>query len=204
MQPHRHRQESPPCTPRRSTTLACGSTTCQWRVEWLTAQGVRFAPGGIRQGAAGFDNHLFAPQGQRRVPHRRRGCAGGAGAGAARGGGRVCPSGGGVGSHAVRRFNGAFRSPKTGDLKGVIHRFWGAVRGYPADNLWASVWRFTCPLCTAPTLPSRRPSTACTASNPPCGTPPASRRTRVIGPLNSCGAFTLCMASPRHEREHGP
>ena len=24
-------------------------------VEWLTAQGVRFAPGGIRQGAAGFD-----------------------------------------------------------------------------------------------------------------------------------------------------
>ncbi|MBP7423955.1 MAG: VOC family protein, partial [Sulfuritalea sp.] len=24
-------------------------------VEWLTAQGVRFAPGGIRKGAAGFD-----------------------------------------------------------------------------------------------------------------------------------------------------
>jgi lactoylglutathione lyase len=31
-------------------------------VEWLTAQGVRFAPGGIRQGAAGFDITFLHPK----------------------------------------------------------------------------------------------------------------------------------------------
>lgn len=31
-------------------------------VEWLTAQGVRFAPGGIRQGAAGFDICFLHPK----------------------------------------------------------------------------------------------------------------------------------------------
>ena len=55
-------------------------------VEWMTAHGVRFAPGGIRKGAAG-PRHLFrAPQRQRRVPGRRRRRADRAGAGAAGGG----------------------------------------------------------------------------------------------------------------------
>ena len=31
-------------------------------VEWLTAQGVRFAPGGIRKGAAGFDITFLHPR----------------------------------------------------------------------------------------------------------------------------------------------
>ena len=31
-------------------------------VEWLTAQGVRFAPGGIRQGAAGYDITFLHPK----------------------------------------------------------------------------------------------------------------------------------------------
>ena len=31
-------------------------------VEWLTAQGVRFAPGGIRKGAAGFDITFLHPK----------------------------------------------------------------------------------------------------------------------------------------------
>lgn len=31
-------------------------------VEWLTAQGVRFAPGGIRKGAAGFDICFMHPK----------------------------------------------------------------------------------------------------------------------------------------------
>ena len=31
-------------------------------VEWLTAQGVRFAPGGIRRGAAGFDITFLHPR----------------------------------------------------------------------------------------------------------------------------------------------
>lgn len=31
-------------------------------VEWLTAQGVRFAPGGIRKGAAGFDICFLHPK----------------------------------------------------------------------------------------------------------------------------------------------
>jgi len=31
-------------------------------VDWLTAQGVRFAPGGIRQGAAGFDICFLHPK----------------------------------------------------------------------------------------------------------------------------------------------
>ena len=37
-------------------------------VEWLTAQGVRFAPGGIRQGAAGFDICFLHPKGNEEFP----------------------------------------------------------------------------------------------------------------------------------------
>ena len=32
-------------------------------MEWLTAQGVRFAPGGIRKGAAGYDVTFIHPKG---------------------------------------------------------------------------------------------------------------------------------------------
>ena len=53
-------------------------------VAWLTAQGVRFAPGGIRKGAAGHDITFIHPKGQRRVPDRRRGRPDRTGAGAAR------------------------------------------------------------------------------------------------------------------------
>ena len=37
-------------------------------VEWLTGQGVRFAPGGIRQGAAGFDICFLHPKGNEEFP----------------------------------------------------------------------------------------------------------------------------------------
>ena len=37
-------------------------------VEWLTAQGVRFAPGGIRQGAAGYDICFLHPKANERFP----------------------------------------------------------------------------------------------------------------------------------------
>jgi lactoylglutathione lyase len=37
-------------------------------VEWLTAQGVRFAPGGIRRGAAGFDICFIHPKGNESAP----------------------------------------------------------------------------------------------------------------------------------------
>lgn len=37
-------------------------------VEWLTAQGVRFAPGGIRRGAAGFDITFIHPKGNDESP----------------------------------------------------------------------------------------------------------------------------------------
>ena len=37
-------------------------------VEWLTAQGVRFAPGGIRQGAAGFDITFLHPKANEEFP----------------------------------------------------------------------------------------------------------------------------------------
>jgi len=37
-------------------------------VEWLTAQGVRFAPGGIRKGAAGFDITFIHPKGNDAAP----------------------------------------------------------------------------------------------------------------------------------------
>ena len=37
-------------------------------VEWLTAQGVRFAPGGIRPGAAGFDITFIHPKGNDELP----------------------------------------------------------------------------------------------------------------------------------------
>lgn len=37
-------------------------------VEWLTAQGVRFAPGGIRRGAAGFDITFLHPRASDEFP----------------------------------------------------------------------------------------------------------------------------------------
>jgi len=37
-------------------------------VEWLTAQGVRFAPGGIRKGAAGYDITFLHPKGNDQFP----------------------------------------------------------------------------------------------------------------------------------------
>jgi lactoylglutathione lyase len=37
-------------------------------VEWLSAQGVRFAPGGIRPGAAGFDICFIHPKGNEQSP----------------------------------------------------------------------------------------------------------------------------------------
>jgi lactoylglutathione lyase len=37
-------------------------------VSWLTAQGVRFAPGGIRKGAAGFDITFIHPKGNEDAP----------------------------------------------------------------------------------------------------------------------------------------
>ena len=37
-------------------------------VEWLTAQGVRFAPGGIRKGAAGFDITFLHPKASEEFP----------------------------------------------------------------------------------------------------------------------------------------
>ena len=37
-------------------------------VEWLTAQGVRFAPGGIRRGGSGFDICFIHPKGNERSP----------------------------------------------------------------------------------------------------------------------------------------
>jgi lactoylglutathione lyase len=37
-------------------------------VEWLSLQGVRFAPGGIRKGAAGFDICFIHPKGNEELP----------------------------------------------------------------------------------------------------------------------------------------
>jgi lactoylglutathione lyase len=37
-------------------------------VEWLSAQGVRFAPGGIRRGAAGYDITFMHPKGNEASP----------------------------------------------------------------------------------------------------------------------------------------
>ena len=37
-------------------------------VEWLSAQGVRFAPGGIRKGAAGHDITFIHPKGNEASP----------------------------------------------------------------------------------------------------------------------------------------
>jgi lactoylglutathione lyase len=37
-------------------------------VEWLTAQGVRFAPGGIRKGAAGYDICFLHPKSNEQFP----------------------------------------------------------------------------------------------------------------------------------------
>ena len=40
-------------------------------VDWLTAQGVRFAPGGIRKGAAGFDICFLHPKSNDEFPGSR-------------------------------------------------------------------------------------------------------------------------------------
>jgi lactoylglutathione lyase len=37
-------------------------------VEWMTAKGVRFTPGGIRKGAAGFDVCFVHPKGSEDAP----------------------------------------------------------------------------------------------------------------------------------------
>lgn len=37
-------------------------------VEWLTAQGVRFTPGGVRKGASGFDVCFIHPKGNDQAP----------------------------------------------------------------------------------------------------------------------------------------
>ena len=37
-------------------------------VEWLGAQGMRFAPGGIRKGAAGYDICFVHPKGNEQLP----------------------------------------------------------------------------------------------------------------------------------------
>ena len=37
-------------------------------VEWLTAQGMRFTPGGIRKGAAGYDVTFIHPKGNEALP----------------------------------------------------------------------------------------------------------------------------------------
>ena len=87
-------------------------------VEWLTAQGVRFAPGGIREGAAGFDICFLHPKAQRRISDRGGGRVDRAGSGAAR-------SGQGVrrarwrlrrsNVAAIRRLDGARSQSRTGE-----------------------------------------------------------------------------------------
>jgi lactoylglutathione lyase len=42
-------------------------------VEWMSAQGVRFAPGGIRKGAAGHDICFIHPKGNDDFPHSGQG-----------------------------------------------------------------------------------------------------------------------------------
>lgn len=42
-------------------------------VAWLTAQGVRFTPGGIRTGAAGYDVCFIHPKGSEEQPHGGQG-----------------------------------------------------------------------------------------------------------------------------------
>jgi lactoylglutathione lyase len=37
-------------------------------VDWLTAQGMRFAPGGIRKGASGYDICFVHPKGDEYFP----------------------------------------------------------------------------------------------------------------------------------------
>ena len=43
-------------------------------VEWLTSQGVRFAPGGIRKGAAGFDITFMHPRRTMSSPLAAKAC----------------------------------------------------------------------------------------------------------------------------------
>ena len=58
-------------------------------VAWLGEHGVRFTPGGIRKGAAGYDVCFIHPKGNAEVADRRRGRADRARPGAARGAGGV-------------------------------------------------------------------------------------------------------------------
>jgi lactoylglutathione lyase len=62
-------------------------------VEWLSANGVRFAPGGIRKGAAGFDITFLHPKGNEEFTDRRRRRPDRTGSGAAGSGQRVRQTG---------------------------------------------------------------------------------------------------------------
>jgi lactoylglutathione lyase len=42
-------------------------------VDWLTSKGLRFAPGGIRKGAAGFDICFVHPKGNEDFPYSGEG-----------------------------------------------------------------------------------------------------------------------------------
>jgi lactoylglutathione lyase len=42
-------------------------------VDWLTSKGLRFAPGGIRKGAAGFDICFVHPKGNHEFPRSGEG-----------------------------------------------------------------------------------------------------------------------------------
>jgi len=61
-------RRSPPCTSRPLNHVGLWSDDLPRAVEWLTARGVRFAPGGIRKGAAGFDITFIHPKGNADAP----------------------------------------------------------------------------------------------------------------------------------------
>ena len=48
--------------------VGLGIDNLQVAVEWLSLKGVRFAPGGIRKGAAGFDICFIHPKGSEELP----------------------------------------------------------------------------------------------------------------------------------------
>ena len=61
------RRRSRPCTPRRSTTSACGSTICP-RGGVAHGEGRALRAGGIRRGAAGHDICFLHPKGSEEFP----------------------------------------------------------------------------------------------------------------------------------------
>ena len=63
LDPERSRPFMPPAQPRRPVDRR----PAQGR-RWLSANGVRFAPGGIRKGAAGFDITFLHPKGNEEFP----------------------------------------------------------------------------------------------------------------------------------------